>query len=253
MRNEEKEGTKKVDQPMDEGEQAAEAKPTEDVDDKPATPSDVSVALAQEGKSDEAPNTNKPNKEGLDATKKLWSSPPPQRLADTLVEKLRHARGWEKIERPDTHYRRLLLWATKTFRSFGKEITFSARTSKMEPLVRCIDDFVRRHLPHLFHTSIALVGGARRAHMNLHTHGCDNCALTGEITVGDFNGGYLLTTGYLGGGEVKARAWAHWGGRIIWGHMVDARAGVLFNAYHLQRPTRPRGECYAIVCYTSAL
>ena len=73
----EKKGTKEEDEPMQEGEQG-EAKPKEDVNDKPATPSDTSVAVAEEGKSDEAPKTNTPNKEGLDATQKLWSSPPPQ-------------------------------------------------------------------------------------------------------------------------------------------------------------------------------
>ena len=70
-----KEGTKEEDEPMQEREQR-EAKPTEDVNDKPATPSDTSVAVAEEGKSDEAPKTNTPNTEGLDATQKLWSSPP---------------------------------------------------------------------------------------------------------------------------------------------------------------------------------
>ena len=69
--------------------------------------------------------------------------------------------------------------------------------------------------------------------MNLHTHGHNDCALTGEIAIGDFDGGYLFTTGYLGGGEVKARAWAHWGERLVWRCLVDGRAGVLFNAYHL--------------------
>ena len=65
-----------MDQPMEKGELGGEAKPTEDVNDKPATPSDTSVAVAQDGKSHEAPNTNTPNKEGLDATQKLWSLPP---------------------------------------------------------------------------------------------------------------------------------------------------------------------------------
>ena len=37
-----------------------------------------SLAVAEEGKSDEAPKTNTPNKEGLDATRILWSLPPPQ-------------------------------------------------------------------------------------------------------------------------------------------------------------------------------
>ena len=73
----EKEGTKEVDESMQDGEQG-EAKPREDVNDKLATPSDTSVAVAEEGKSDEAPKANTPNKEGLDATQKLLSSPPPQ-------------------------------------------------------------------------------------------------------------------------------------------------------------------------------
>ena len=77
---------------MPEEEQGEEV-PKEDVNDKPATPSDTGVAVAEEKKSDEAPKTNTPNKEGFDATQKLWSSPPLQGLADTLVQKLRHARG----------------------------------------------------------------------------------------------------------------------------------------------------------------
>ena len=72
-----KEGTKEEDEPMQEGEQG-EAKPTENVNDKPATRSDTSVVMAEEGRSDEAPKTNTPNNEGSDATQKLWSSPPPQ-------------------------------------------------------------------------------------------------------------------------------------------------------------------------------
>ena len=88
--------------------------------------------------------------------------------------------------------------------------------------------------------------------MNLHTHGHHDCALTGEITIGDFDGGFLFTTGYLGGGEVKARAWAHWGERLAWGCLVNARAGVLFNAYHLHGRTCWRGKRYAIECYKSA-
>ena len=78
VRTDQKKHTKEVDQPMEEGDQGGEAKPTEDVNDKPTTPSDASVAVAQEGKSDEAPDKNKPKKEGFDATQKLWSSPPPQ-------------------------------------------------------------------------------------------------------------------------------------------------------------------------------
>ena len=58
----ENEHTKIEDEPMQEGEQGGEAKPTEDVNDKPAIPSDTSVAMAEEGKSDEAPKTNTPNK-----------------------------------------------------------------------------------------------------------------------------------------------------------------------------------------------
>ena len=73
---EDKEGTKEVDEPTEEGEQGGQAKSTKDVNDRPATPSYTSVAVAQEGNRDEAPKTHTPNKEGLDATQRLWSSPP---------------------------------------------------------------------------------------------------------------------------------------------------------------------------------
>ena len=88
--------------------------------------------------------------------------------------------------------------------------------------------------------------------MNLHTHGHDDCALTSEVTIGDSGGGEVFTTGYLGGGEVKASALAHWGERLVWGCVVHARADVLLNAYHSHGPKRWRGERCAIVCYTSA-
>ena len=78
MCTDEKEGTKEVDEPVEEGEQGGEAKLTRDVNDKPATLSDTSVAVAEDRKSDEASKTNTPNKEGSDATQTLWSSPPPQ-------------------------------------------------------------------------------------------------------------------------------------------------------------------------------
>ena len=74
VRTDEKEGTKEVDQPMEGREQGGETKPN----DKPNTPREASVVVAQEGKRNEAPNKNTPNKEGLNATQKLWSSPPPQ-------------------------------------------------------------------------------------------------------------------------------------------------------------------------------
>ena len=63
---------------MQEGEQGGEAKPTQDVCDKPAPSSDTSVGVAQDRKGDEAPNKNMPNNEGLDAAQKQWSSLPPQ-------------------------------------------------------------------------------------------------------------------------------------------------------------------------------
>ena len=42
-----KKGTKEVDEPMEEGEQGGEAKPTEDVTEKPATPTETSLAVAE--------------------------------------------------------------------------------------------------------------------------------------------------------------------------------------------------------------
>ena len=149
LRTDCKEGTKEADQPMEEREQGEEAKTTEDVNDKPAIPSDASVAVAQEGKSDEAPNKNTPNKEGVDATQKLWSSPPPQFLADMLVEKLRHAKGLGEDRETWHSLSEASPWVIMAFPSFCKEIAMSARTSKMVPLVRCINEFVRQYLPHL--------------------------------------------------------------------------------------------------------
>ena len=78
VRTDENEGTKEADQYMEEAELGGEAKSTEDVNDNPTTPSDASVAAAQEGRSNEAFNENRPNTEGLDAAQQLWRSPPPQ-------------------------------------------------------------------------------------------------------------------------------------------------------------------------------
>ena len=66
------------------------------------------------------------------------------------------------MKRHGTHHRGLLLGAVKAFPSFHKEIGISTRISKMEPLVRCINEIVRRHLPYLSYTSIAFVHGAWR-------------------------------------------------------------------------------------------
>ena len=73
---------------------------------------------------------NTPNKEGLDATQKLWSSSHPQCLADTLVRKLLHASGWEIIERHVTHYRWLLLGPLRHFQAFARRFQFPHRDPK---------------------------------------------------------------------------------------------------------------------------
>ena len=52
--------------------------------------------------------------------------------------------------------------------------------------------------------------------MNLHTHGHDDCALTCKIIIGDFDGGYLFTTGYLGGGRSRP-VHGHIGGSKLYG------------------------------------
>ena len=46
------------------------------------------------------------------------------------------------MNRHGTDYLRLLFGPVKAFPSFHKEIAISARTSKMAPFVRCINEFV---------------------------------------------------------------------------------------------------------------
>ena len=90
----------------------------------------------------------------------------------------------------------------------------------MEPLVRCTNNFVRRHLPHLSYTSIALVHGAESAPTNLHTHGHNDCALTGEsplvISMGVtfsqrviwVGGKSRRVHGHIGGSDSYGDAWS---------------------------------------------
>ena len=70
------------------------------------------------------------------------------------------------------------------------------------------------------YTSIGLVHGAGRAPMTLHTHGGNDCALTGEITIGDFDGDTFSLPviweggksrpvhGHIGGSESYGDTWS---------------------------------------------
>ena len=77
-------------------------------------------------------------------------------------------------------------------------------------MVRDVNEFVPGHLPHLSYTSIALVHGAGRAPMKDHTHHRNNCALTGKIIIGDFDGGGTSSPlhGHIWGSESYGDAWS---------------------------------------------
>ena len=63
----------------------------------------------------------------------------------------------------------------------------------------------------------------------------------------------LLRRGWVVGGEggAQRQAWMQCGRQIVQGVVVDARKGVIFNAWRPHGPERWEGERYAIVAYTS--
>ena len=90
--------------------------------------------------------------------------------------------------------------------------------------------------------------------MDVHKHPRDDSALSGVVAVGDFRGGGFFTTALMGGGGeggAQRQAWMQCGRQIVQGVVVDARKGVIFNAWRTHGPERWEGERYAIVAYTS--
>ena len=112
----------------------------------------------------------------------------------------------------------------------------SANEERSE-LVRRVNAHIRSVLPQLTYTALAVVHGVGDHPMLVHTHPKDDSPLTGEIALGDFVGGELFTSALLCANGPSRPAWICWGRDLLWGHIVDPRYGVMFNAL---RPHVPR-------------
>ena len=86
--------------------------------------------------------------------------------------------------------------------------------------------------------------------MLVHTHPKDDSPLTGEIALGDFVGGELFTSALLCSNGPSRPAWIRWGRDLLWGHIVDPRYGVMFNALRPHVPLPWSGQRIVLVPYT---
>ena len=71
-----------------------------------------------------------------------------------------------------------------------------------------------------------------------------------EISLGDFVGGELFTSALLCANGPSSPAWIRWGRDFLWGHIVNPRYGVMFNALRLQMPLPWSGQHIVLVPYT---
>ena len=104
------------------------------------------------------------------------------------------------------------------------------QTRRDPELVRRVNAHIRSVLPQLTYTALAVVHGVGDHPMLVHTHPQDDSPLTGEIALGDFVGGGLFTSALLCANGPSRPAWIRWGRDLLWGHIVDPRYGVMFNA-----------------------
>ena len=97
---------------------------------------------------------------------------------------------------------------------------------------------------------ILVVHGVGDHPMLVHTHPKDDSPLTGEIALGDFVGGGLFTSALLCANGPSRPAWIRWGRDLLWGHIVDPRYGVMFNALRPHMPLAWSGQRIVLVPYT---
>ena len=101
-----------------------------------------------------------------------------------------------------------------------------------------------------FPDALAVVHGVGDHPMLVHTHPKDDSPLTGEIALGDFVGGGLFTRALLCANGPSRPAWIRWGRDLLWGHIVDPRYGVMFNALRPHMPLAWSGQRIVLVPYT---
>ena len=86
--------------------------------------------------------------------------------------------------------------------------------------------------------------------MLVHTHPKDDSPLTGEIALGYFPGGELFTSALICANGPSRPAWIRWGRDLLWGHIVDPRYRVMFNALRPHVPLAWSGQRIVLVPYT---
>ena len=157
-------------------------------------------------------------------------------------------RGWQWRERHAAWYRRQLLGARMVHRHH--RVQFAVQTRRDPDLVRRVNAHIRSVLPQLTYTALAVVHGVDDHPMLVHTHPKDDSPLTGKIALGDFVGGELFTSALLCATGPSRPAWIRWGCHLLWGHIVDPRYGVIFNALRPHMPLAWSGQCIVLVPYT---
>ena len=161
------------------------------------------------------------------------ASPPPAELRGAL-EHLEH--------------RRQLWGAVMVQGHHGVQV--AVQTRRDPDLVRRVNAHIRSVLPQLTYTALAVVHGVGDHPILVHTHPKDDSPLTGEIALGDFVGGGLFTSALLCANGPSRPAWIRWGRDLLWGHIVDPRYGVMFNASRPHMPLAWSGQRIVLVPYT---
>ena len=157
-------------------------------------------------------------------------------------------RGWQWREGHGARYRRQL-WGAVMVQGHHR-VQVAVQTRRDPELVRRVTAHIRSVLPQLTYTALAVVHGVGDHPMLVHTHPKDDSPLTGEIALGDFVGGELFTSALLCANGPSRPAWIRWGRDLLWGHIVDPRYGVMFNALRPHVPLAWSGQRIVLVPYT---
>ena len=129
-------------------------------------------------------------------------------------------------------------------------VQVAVQTRRDPDLVWPVNAHIRKVLSQLTYTALAVVHGAGDHPMLVHTHPKDDSPLTGEIALCDFVGGELFTSALLCANGPSRPAWIRWGRDLLWGHIVDPRYGVMFNALRPHMPLAWSGQRIVLVPYT---
>ena len=129
-------------------------------------------------------------------------------------------------------------------------VQVAVQTRRDPDLVRRVNTHIGSVLPQLTYTALAVVHWMGNFPMLVHTHPKDDSPLTGEIALGDFVGEELFTSALLCANGPFRPPWIRWGRVLLWGHIVDFRYGVMFNAHRPHMPLAWSGQRIVLVPYT---